>query len=134
MTWNELTPKQKRFALELVQSRTLTEAAQRAGISISTAKRYKQDPLVRAYIEQLAHELLDDLALRLRQAGIQAVETLHRVMVEGDSWSARIRAADSILGHLLKVVELVELERRVQAIERQLREVHGAQQELVSPD
>ena len=57
MDRNGLTPKQKRFAIELVQARTLKEAAERAGISISTAKRYKAAPLVQQHVAELSHEL-----------------------------------------------------------------------------
>ncbi|MCS7256454.1 MAG: terminase small subunit [Thermomicrobium sp.] len=117
MRRNELTPKQKRFALELVQSRTLTEAAQRAGISVSTAKRYKADPLVQRYIAELSHELLDALARRLRQLGIQAADVLEQAMAEGDSWSVRLKAADVTLQRLLQVTELAELEERVAKLE-----------------
>jgi len=43
----------KRFTIELAQARTLKEAAERVGISISTAKRYKADPLVQQYVAEL---------------------------------------------------------------------------------
>ncbi len=83
MSRNELTPKPKRFAVELVQARTLKEAAERTGISLSTAKRYKADPLVQRYGAELSHELLDTLAMRLRQLGARAADVLEQAMAEG---------------------------------------------------
>jgi phage terminase small subunit len=121
MDRNELTPKQKRFALELVQARTLKEAAERAGISVSTAKRFKSNPLVQQYVAELSHELLGMLAMRLRQLGARAADVLEQAMVEGDSWPVRLRAADVTLGRLLQVTELVSLEERVAALEQQIR-------------
>jgi len=120
MDRNGLTPKQKRFAIELVQARTLKEAAERAGISISTAKRYKADPLVQQYVAELSHELLDTLAMRLRQLGARAADVLEQAMAEVDSWPVKVRAADVTLGRLLQVTELVSLEERVAALEQQV--------------
>ncbi|MBO9384908.1 MAG: hypothetical protein J7453_00530 [Thermomicrobium sp.] len=119
MSRNELTPKPKRFAVELVQARTLKEAAERTGISLSTAKRYKADPLVQRYVAELSHELLDTLAMRLRQLGARAADVLEQAMAEGDSWPVKLRAADTILGRLLQVTELVTLEERVSELEQQ---------------
>jgi hypothetical protein len=119
MSRNELTPKPKRFAVELVQARTLKEAAERTGISLSTAKRYKADPLVQRYVAELSHELLDTLAMRLRQLGARAADVLEQAMAEGDSWPVNLRAADTILVRLLQVTELVTLEERVSELEQQ---------------
>jgi hypothetical protein len=110
----------KRFTIELVQARTLKEAAERAGISISTAKRYKADPLVQQYVAELSHELLDTLAMRLRQLGARAADVLEQAMVEGDSWPVKRRAADATLGRILQVTELVTLEERVAVLEQAL--------------
>ncbi len=118
MARNEPSPKQKRFAAELVQARTLKEAAERAGVSLSTAKRYKRDPLVQQYVAELSHELLDTLAMRLRQLGTQAADVLEQAMGEGDSWAVKLRAADVTLQRLLAVTELVTLEQRVAELER----------------
>ena len=63
--------------------------------------------------------LLESLTRRLRQLGQEAAETLALAMKAGDaSWSARIKAADSVLGHLLRVSELLDLEERVAALEQ----------------
>jgi phage terminase small subunit len=120
MSRNELTPKPKRFAVDLVQARTLKEAAERTGISLSTAKRYKADPLVQRYVAELSHELLDTLAMRLRQLGARAADVLEQAMAEGDSRPVKLRAADTILGRLLQVTELVTLEEQVSELEQQV--------------
>ncbi len=120
MSRNELSPKQRRFVSALLESRTLKEAAERAGISLATAKRYKRDPRVQQELAERSQELVDALARRLRELGHQAVEVLEQAMAGGDGWAVRVRAADITLGRLLQVAELVELEARVTALEEQV--------------
>lgn len=123
MSRDELTPRQKRFAAELVAARSLRDACERAGVSEATAKRWLRQPALQALVRELSHEMLEELTRRLRQLGGQAAETLEQAMQAGDaSWSARIRAADSLLGHLLKVSELLELEERVRRLEEVVKE------------
>ncbi len=122
MSQNELTPRQKRFAAELVAAKSLRDACEQAGVSEATAKRWLKQSAMRALVRELSHQMLEELTRRLRQLGGQAAETLEQAMRSGDaSWSARIRAADSVLGHLLKVSELLELEERVSWLEEALK-------------
>ncbi len=123
MSRDELTPRQKRFAAELVAAKSLRDACERAAVSEATAKRWLRQPAMQALVRELSHQVLEELTRRLRQLGGQAAETLEQAMQAGDaSWPARIRAADSLLGHLLKVSELLELEERVRRLEEVVKE------------
>ena len=56
---------------------------------------------------------------RLQQASSAAVTTLLKVMVEpGTPPSTKVRAADSILDHSAKAIELEDIEARVAELER----------------
>lgn len=101
-----------------MESRSVAEAARKAGIGEKTAHRYLKDPAVQEALRAASRELLEALTRRLRQLGQDAAETLAQAMrAEDASWPARIRAADSVIGHLLKVSELLDLEERVARLE-----------------
>lgn len=122
-----LTPRQVRFAHALVASRTIREACQRVGVGEATARRWLKQPALQRLVAELAHEQLAGLTSRFRQLGLEAAETLAEAMAASDApWASRIRASEVVLSHLLKLVELTELERRLQAVEQRLREVRDA--------
>ncbi len=55
---------------------------------------------------------------RLQQASSAAVSTLLKIMVEQNSpASTRVRAADSVLNHGIKAIEIEDIEVRVAALE-----------------
>ena len=56
---------------------------------------------------------------RLQQASTAAVSTLLRIMVDPNAPpSTRVRAADSVLDHAAKSIELEDLETRLSELER----------------
>ena len=56
---------------------------------------------------------------RLQQASSAAVTTLLKLMVEaGTPASVKVRAADSVLDHSAKAIELEDIEARVAELER----------------
>jgi phage terminase small subunit len=122
MTANDLTRRQLKFVAALMESTTVAEAAHRAGIGEKTAHRYLKEPAVQNAIRAAGREQLESLTRRLRRLGQDAAETLGAAMqAEDASWSPRIKAADSVIGRLLKVSELLDLEERVTALGQALR-------------
>jgi hypothetical protein len=56
---------------------------------------------------------------RLQQASGAAVSTLLKVMVDTNApHSTRVRAADSVLDHAAKAIEIEDIEARVSELER----------------
>jgi hypothetical protein len=56
---------------------------------------------------------------RLQQATSAAAATLVKIMVDSNApASVRVRAADSVLDHATKAIELEDIEERLQALER----------------
>ena len=117
MTANDLTRRQLKFVAALMESTTVAEAAHRAGIGEKTAHRYLKEPAVQNAIRAAGREQLESLTRRLHRLGQDAAETLGvALQAEDASWSPRIKAADSVIGRLLKVSELLDLEERVTAL------------------
>jgi hypothetical protein len=55
---------------------------------------------------------------RLQQASSAAATTLMKLMLDPNSpASTRVRAADSVLGHAAKAIEIEDIEARVAALE-----------------
>jgi hypothetical protein len=60
---------------------------------------------------------------RLQQASSVAVSALLKVLVDPASpASARVRAADSVLNHAAKAIEIEDVEVRVAALEKSIKE------------
>jgi hypothetical protein len=58
---------------------------------------------------------------RLQQASGAAVSTLLKVMVDANTpASTKVRAADSVLNHSAKAIEIEDIEARVSELERSL--------------
>jgi hypothetical protein len=59
----------------------------------------------------------------LQQSSSAALSTLLKVMVDPNApASSRVRAADSVLDHTLKAIEIEDVEVRVAAVERSVAE------------
>jgi hypothetical protein len=103
----------------LLTQRNMEEAARAAGIGINTLLRWMKEPeFDQAYREARRAAFRQSIA-RLQQASSAAVTTLLKVMVEpGTPPSTKVRAADSILDHSAKAIELEDIEARVAELER----------------
>ena len=104
----------------LLTHRTTEEAAKAAGISHSTLLRWMKDAdFDKAYREARRAAYGQSIA-RLQQGCSAAVSVLLKVMVDPASPpSVRVRAADSVLDHSAKNIELEDIEARLAAIERE---------------
>ena len=103
----------------LLSQRNIDEAARYVGIGTKTVLRWLQLPeFDRAYREARRAAFSQSIA-RLQQASSAAAATLLKIMVEPTAPAAsRIRAADSVLGHAAKAIEIEDIEARVSELER----------------
>jgi transposase-like protein len=115
--------KEEAIAALLIQ-RNVEEAARAAGISTNTLLRWLQLPeFDNAYRKARRHAFSQSEA-RLQQASGAVVSTLLKVMVDPKTPPAtRVRAADSVLDHSAKAIELGDLEARVADLERTAVEI-----------
>jgi len=103
----------------LLSQRNIEEAARFVDIGTKTLLRWLQLPeFDRAYREARRAAFSQSIA-RLQQASSAAAATLLKIMVDPTAPAAsRIRAADSVLGHAAKAIEIEDIEARVSELER----------------
>jgi hypothetical protein len=103
----------------LLSQRNIEEAARFVNIGTKTLLRWLQLPeFDRAYREARRAAFSQSIA-RLQQASSAAAATLLKIMVDPTAPAAsRIRAADSVLGHAAKAIEIEDIEARVSELER----------------
>jgi hypothetical protein len=95
----KLTRKQEQAIAALLESPTLEDAAQKAGVSYATLKRWQKVPAFADAYRRKRRELLDAAVGRIQAATSTAVDTLQSVAKSGAKDSDRVRAAVAILEH-----------------------------------
>jgi hypothetical protein len=103
----------------LLTQKNQEEAVRAAGISVATLLRWQKLPeFQKAYREakQAAHR---QSSARLQQAAPAAVTTLVKTILDANTpASVRVRAAECILNHSMKAIELEDIEARLAELER----------------
>jgi transposase-like protein len=111
--------KKEEAVVALLSQRNVEEAARLAGISASTLLRWLQVPEFQQTYRQARRDAFSQSIARLQRASSAAVSTLLTVMVDGNAPAAsRVRAADCVLEHATKAIELEDIEGRVAELER----------------
>ena len=105
--------------MALLTHRNIEEAATAAGLSAKTLMRWQKEPeFTTAYREARRASFSQSIG-RLHQMASPAVTTLGKVMADPATPAAtKVRAADSILNHIAKAIELEDIEVRVAELER----------------
>jgi len=115
----KLGRKQEEVIAALLSQRNVEEAARSVGIGINTLLRWLKLPEFQAAYRQARREAFSQSVARLQQASGAAVSTLLKIMVDPNApASTRVRAADSVLDHGAKAIELEDIEVRVSELER----------------
>jgi hypothetical protein len=103
----------------LLTHRNIEEAAGAVGISAKTLLRWMKEPEFDAAYREARRAAFSQSVARLQQASGAAVSTLLKVMVDPNTLaSTKVRAADSVLDHSAKAIELEDIEVRVSELER----------------
>jgi hypothetical protein len=85
-------------------------------------RRYADDRAVCAIVRAAEREALAAVTRGLRAVARQACATLARAVAdETVLWPARIRACDVVLGHVVKLLEITEIERRLDELEQVIK-------------
>ena len=94
----------------LLTHRTLDEAARAVGISSNTLLRWQQDPEFEAAFRKARLIAYGQTTARLHQASGAAVSAVLKILVDsGVQASARLRAADLVLAHTAKAIEIEDV-------------------------
>jgi hypothetical protein len=111
--------KMEEAIVALLSARNLEEAARGAGVSIATMLRWMKRGEFQAAYRQARREAFSQSMARLQQASSAAVSTLLRIMVDQNApASSRVRAADCVLDHSSKAIEIEDIQVRVTELER----------------
>ena len=103
----------------LLTQRTLDDAARSVGIGTPTLIRWQKDPEFQTAYREARRAAFGQSIARLQQASCAAVSVLIKVMADPTSPpSTRVRAADSVLDHASKAIEIEDIEVRVADLER----------------
>lgn len=107
----------------LLTTRTVEEAARAVGVSTKTLLRWMKEPEFDAAYRAAKRAAFGQSIARLHHLSSAAVTTLGKVMLEpGTPPATRVRAADSILDHTTKAIEIEGLEARLTELERAAEE------------
>jgi hypothetical protein len=111
--------KKEEAIVALLTQKNIEEAARSIGIGSATLLRWLKDPdFDKAYREARRAAFRQSVA-RLQQASGAAVTTLLKLMIDpATPPSTKARAADSVLDHSAKAIELEDIEARVSELER----------------
>jgi len=115
---SKLGRKQEEAIAALLSQRNIEEAARIVGIATRTLLRWMKDPEFDAAYRKARRLAFGQSVARLQQASGAAVSTLLKMMVDPAApASTRVRAADSVLDHAAKSIEIEDIEVRVAALE-----------------
>ena len=111
--------KQEEAIAALLSQRSIDDAARACGVGARTLIRWLKLPEFNAAYRDARRAAVSQSVARLQQATGAAVSTLLKVMVDPNTpASTRVRAADSVLDHSAKSIEIEDIEVRVAELER----------------
>jgi hypothetical protein len=113
--------KAEQFIAALLTHPTIEAATKAVGISEATAWRWMKNPEFAAHYREARREAMRHTTARLQEAAREAVECLREVQRTGESESARVSAARTILEQALKAVDLEDVQQRLDELERAVK-------------
>ncbi len=113
----ELTSRQQLAITEILASRSLEEARRRIRASKGTLYGWLKDPVFQAELTRQRQAVVEQAFERLKAGLTHAVDKLLALLQAEGQPSLQLRAAQTILEHGIKALELRELEQRLEALE-----------------
>ena len=116
---SKLTPKQEEAVLALLTNQGADNAARTVGIAPRTLYRWMNEPLFDKAYRKARRDAFGQGTARLQQASGAAVSSVLKIMVDQHTpASTKLRAADVVLTHGAKAIEIEDIEARVAALEQ----------------
>ena len=102
----------------LLTQRNVEEAARSVGIGVRTLLRWLKLPEFQKAYRDARRAAVGQAVARLQQGTSAAATTLLKVMVDLNTpASVKVRAAEAILNHSAKAIEIEDIDARVAALE-----------------
>ena len=115
----KLGRKQEEAIAALLSQRSIEDAARACGVGTRSLIRWLKLPEFNTAYRDARRAAVSQSVARLQQATGAAVSTLLKVMVDPNTpASTKVRAADSVLDHSAKAIEIEDLEVRLTELER----------------
>ena len=115
---NELTDKQERAIIALLNQPTITAAADAADIGLRTLHTWLAEPAFSDAYRTARREATQQAIARLQQVSSDAVQVLADIMNDTSApKTVRVSAASKVLDTAIKSVELDDLAARIAALE-----------------
>jgi len=114
----KLGRKQEEAIVALLSQRNIEDAAHATGVVARTLIRWLKLPEFRIAYREARRTASSQSIARLQQGSSAAATTLLKIMLDVNApASTRVRAADSVLDHAAKAIEIEDIEARVAALE-----------------
>jgi len=118
-TQDDLTPKQLRGLVALLEYPTIQEAAKAAGVDARTLYRWMKRPEFRQALRDRVSQTLDRMYVRLASGSDDALKALHDLIKGKDTLQMVKRgAASDWLEHFTRLIEDRDLSERITELER----------------
>ena len=102
----------------LLTQRNIDEAAKATGVVANTLLKWMKDPGFQAAYREARRAAFGQCVARLQQASSAAVSVMLKILADPAApASARLRAADMVVTHSAKAIEIEDVEARVSALE-----------------
>lgn len=115
-----LSNKQLRAIPIILSCKSIAEGCERIKISRESFYSWLRDPVFKAEFIKQRQEIID-LALHELKASTSEAVTVLRELLKAEDESVRLRTAQSILGAVLKSIEIENLETRVSLLEEKIK-------------
>jgi hypothetical protein len=103
----------------LLTARNIEEAAKAVGIAPNTLLSWMKVPEFQTEYREARRAAYSQAVARLQQGATAAATTLLKVMLDqGTPASVKVRAAECVMNHSSKAIEIEDLETRVAELER----------------
>jgi hypothetical protein len=112
----KLTRKQEEAIVALLSNRNIEDAARASNTPPRTLHRWLREPAFDTAYREARRRAYGQSIARLQQGSAAAATTLLKVTLDAAApHSTRVRAADSVLNHAAKAIEIEDIEARVAA-------------------
>jgi hypothetical protein len=127
---SELKPKQEEAIIALLTNRSVEDAARAVKIAPRTLYRWLNEPEFDKAYRKARRSAFGQGTARLQQASSAAVSAVLKILVDlSGPASTRLRAADMVLTHAAKAIEIEDIEARVAELERAAEAAQASQDE-----
>ncbi len=124
----ELTHQQHLAIAEILSAPNLEEARRHIKVAKGTLYKWLHEPAFQAELKRQREAAVECTFERLKAGLTQAVDKLMELLQTKGSPAIQLRAAQLILDHGIKALELQDLERRLGELERRVLAEKGKRQ------